>query len=123
MNNVYLALITRIREFTNKQVYNGQADDDAKYPYAVIKLGPIDPTEKDRDDYMLTVSCWDKRESPSHAHAVALAEEVTNALLDFRHLDDNLLIIVSRPSIGNIPDPDEMIKRYDVTALIKTYRR
>lgn len=123
MNNVYLALINRIREFTDKEVYNGQASDDAKYPYAVIKLGPIENTEKDRDDYMLTVSCWDKRVSPSHAHAVALAEEVRSALLDYRHLDDNQLIIVSRPSVGNIPDPDEQIKRYDVTALIKTYRR
>lgn len=123
MNNVYLALINRIREFTDKEVYNGQASDDAKYPYAVIKLGPIENTEKDRDDYMLTVSCWDKRVSPSHAHTVALAEEVRKALLNFRHLDDNQLIIVSRPSVGNIPDPDTQIKRYDVTALIKTYRR
>lgn len=123
MNNVYLALINRIREYTDKQVFNGQASDGANYPYVVIKLGPIDPTEKDRDDYMLTVSCWDKRESPTHAHAVALAEEVRNALVDYRLLDENQLIIVSRPSIGEIPDPDEQIKRYDVSAMLKTYRR
>lgn len=123
MNNVYLTLINRVREFTNRDVYNGQAKDGANYPYAVIKLSPVDNTEKDRDDYMLTVSCWDKRESASHATAVGLAEEVRNALVDFRHLDENNLIIVSRPSVGNIPDPDTMIKRYDVSAIIKTYRR
>ena len=100
MNNVYLALITRIREYTSREVYNGQASDKAKYPFAVIKLGPIDSTEKDRDDYSLTVSCWDKRESPSHAQAVALAEEVRSALINFRHLDENNLIIVSRPNVG-----------------------
>ncbi|MCM3739235.1 DUF3168 domain-containing protein [Oceanobacillus luteolus] len=123
MNNVYLTLINRVRAFTNHDVYNGQAEDNAPYPYVVIKLNPIANTEKDRDDYSLTVSCWDKRESPSHATAVRLAEEVRSALIDFRHLDENNLIIVSRPSVGEIPDPDEQIKRYDVTALIKTYRR
>src|SRR5690625_6777695 len=84
MNHVYLTLINRVRELTSKEVYNGQADDDAIYPYAVIKLSLVDNTEKDRDDYMLTVSCWDKRPSPTHAHAVALAEEIRNALLNFR---------------------------------------
>lgn len=123
MNNVYLALITRIRAFTDKEVFNGQASDGANYPYAVIKLTPVDNTEQDRDDYTLEVSCWDKRASPSHATAVALAEEVRSALLRYRLLDDNQLIIVSRPSIGYVPDPDTQIKRYDVRSLIKTYRR
>src|SRR5699024_4665200 len=102
-------LITKVRGFTDKQVFNGQADDGATYPYAVIKLSAIDNTEKDRDDYMLTVSCWDKSQSPSHAKAVNLAEEVRSALLDYRHLDENQLIIVSRPNVGEVPDPDTQI--------------
>jgi|SRR5690625_4703505 len=123
MNHLYVTIQNQIKSKTSREVYNGQADDKAKYPYVVVKLGPVDPTEKDRDDYMLTASCWEKRKSGSHATVVALAEEVRNALLDFRHLDDNQLIIVSRPSVGVVPDPDEQIKRYDVTAIIKTYRR
>lgn len=123
MNHVYVALIRRIREFTDYDVYNGQANDNTTYPYAVIKLGPVDPLEKDRDDYMLTVSCWDKSQSSSHARVVSLAEEVRSALLEYRHLDEDGIIIVSRPSVGEIPDPDTQIKRYDVTSLIKTYRR
>lgn len=123
MNRVYSALINRIREYTSHEVYSGQASDKANYPYAVLKLSAVDNTEKDRDDYMLTVSCWDKNEQPSHARAVALAEEVRKALLNYRHLDENQLIIVTRPAVGNVPDPDEQIKRYDVTSLIKTYRR
>lgn len=123
MNHVYLALINRIKEYTDNEVYNGQAKDGARFPYAVLNLGPVDSTEKDRDDYFLTVSCWDKSESPSHAKVVNLAEQVRSALLNYRHLDDNQLIIVSRPNIGNVPDPDTQIKRYDVSAIIKTYRR
>lgn len=123
MNHVYVALIRRIKEFTDNDVYNGQADEKATYPYAVLSLSAIDNTESDRDDYTLTVKCWDKSQSPSHARAVALAEQVRKALLRYRHLDDNGLIIVSRPNVGEIPDPDEQIKRYDVTSVIKTYRR
>lgn len=123
MNHVYLALINRMREYTDRSVYSGQAPESAVYPYAVATLTPVENTEKDRDDYMLEVRCWDKRESPSHSYAVALAEQVRSALLNFRYLDEKYLIVVSRPSVGNVPDPDAQIKRYDVTALIKTYRR
>lgn len=123
MNHVYLALINRIKEYTERGVYSGRAPDKAVYPYGVLTLSPVENSEKDRDDYTLRVSCWDKRESPTHSYAISLAEEVRSALVDFRHLDDKYLIIVSRPSVGHVPDPDEQIKRYDVTSLIKTYRR
>lgn len=123
MNHVYLTLNNRIKQYTDKAIYTGQASESATYPYAVLTLSPIDNTEKDRDDYTLTVSCWDKSESPSHARVVSLANEVRDALLNYRHVDDYGLIIVSRPSVGNIPDDDTQIKRYDVNALIKTYRR
>lgn len=123
MKRVYAVLNNRIKEFTSHEVYSGQASDKANYPYAVLKLSAVDNTEKDRDDYMLTVSCWDKNEQPSHSRAVGLAEDVRKALLNYRYLDEHQLIIVGRPAVGNVPDQDTQIKRYDVTALIKLYRR
>jgi hypothetical protein len=91
------------------------------YPYVVYKLLPIQNTEKDRDDYTLEVSCWDK--SNSDINVIQIADSVREALVKFRHLDGFNLIIVSRPNIGYVPDPDAEIKRYDVTATLLTYRR
>jgi hypothetical protein len=123
MKELMTAIFQQINSAHEYKTHNGIAPQTASYPYVVYKVLPVSPTEKDRDDYTLEVSCWDKSESTSHAKVVELAENVRRALLNFRHLDENNLIIVSRPNTGYIPDPDELIKRYDITATLMTYRR
>ena len=123
MKNVMAVIYQLLNSVDEYETYNGIAPQKAVYPYRVYKLMPITPTEKDRDDYMLEVSCWDKSESTSHVRVIDMAERTRQALLRFRHLDGDNLIVVSRPNVGYIPDPDEMIKRYDVTATLMTYRR
>ena len=123
MKNVMAVIYQQLNNVDEYETYNGIAPQKAVYPYRVYKLMPITPTEKDRDDYMLEVSCWDKSESTSHVRVIDMAERTRQALLRFRHLDGDNLIVVSRPNVGYIPDPDEMIKRYDVTATLMTYRR
>lgn len=123
MKELMAAIYQQINNAHEYETYNGQAPQKAKYPYVVYKLLPVSPTEKNRDDYTLEVSCWDKSEDTSHVRVVGIAENVRQSLLKFRFLDDHNLIIVSRPNVGFIPDPDELIKRYDVTATLMTYRR
>lgn len=123
MKHLMTALFQQIDGAHAYKTYNGQATQDAVFPYVVYKLTPVAPTESNRDDYMLEVSCWDKSESTSHARVLEIAGNVRSALTDFQHLDDHNLMFFSRPNLGYIPDPDEMIKRYDVTAITKTYRR
>lgn len=123
MKNVLTNLYQKINSAHSYTTHNGRAKQGSAYPYVVYKLSPVDNTEKDRDDYDLEVSCWDKSESTSHVVAVELADKVRDALVNYRDVNEHQLLIVSRPSMGYIPDPDEEIKRYDVTANIKTYRR
>lgn len=123
MKQLIQALYQQINNAHRYHTHPSPAPKDATYPFVTYKLLPISNTEKDRDDYTLEVSCWDKAESPSHARVVELADEVRSALVNFRHLDEHNLIIASRPSVGYIPDPDETIKRYDVTSTLLTYRR
>ena len=133
MKEIMTAIYQQINNAHEYETYNGQAPQKitlsdgrripTPYPYVVYKLLPVSPTEKDRDDYTLEVSCWDKSESTSHVRIIGIAKGIRQALLMFRHLDEHNLIIVSRPNVGYVPDPDELIKRYDVTATLMTYRR
>lgn len=123
MRNVMVNIYNQISGSHSYRTFQGRAPQSSTFPHVVYKLMPIDNTEKNRDDYSLEVSCWDKSEGTSHMRVVELAEKVRDALLDYRDLDDYNLLIVSRPSMGYIPDPDEQIKRYDVTATLMTYRR
>lgn len=123
MIHIAAPLYQQINGAHQHKTYTNPAPQDATYPYVTYKLSPVGNTEKDRDDFMLEVSCWDKSESTSHVRAMQLADSVHQALTNFRYLDEKALIIVSRPSMGGRPDPDPLIKRYDVTAIIKTYRR
>lgn len=123
MMNLMTALYQRIDEAHEHSTYRTQAPEKATYPYSVFKLMPISNTEKDRDDYMLEISCWDKPEGTSDARALEMADNIRKSLIKWRHLDGHNLIFPSRPSLGNVPDPDDAIKRYDVSTILKTYRR
>src|SRR5699024_6571519 len=104
------------------ETHNAQAPTDATYPYAIYKVLPLQSSEKDRNYYTLEISCWDKGET-SHTRVLQMAEDIRRAILGYRHLDKYNLIIVDRPTLGYVPDSDAKIKRYDVTANLKTYRR
>src|SRR5690625_3891470 len=124
MMNLMTALYKQIDGAHEYDTYRTQAPEDATYPYVVFKLYPIDNTEDGRDDYMLEISCWDKSESPSDKRVLELADSIRKALTNSRHLDDRNLIYPSKkPSLGYVPDPNDLIKRYDVGSLLKTYRR
>jgi len=124
MMNLMTALYQRISNAHEYETYRTQATQDAKFTYVVFKLERIVSTESDRDDYTLTISCWDKSESSSDKRVLELADSIRKALTDWRQLDDHYLIFPSRkPSLGYVPDPDATIKRYDVRTLLKTYRR
>lgn len=117
------ALYQQINSAHVYHTYDNQAPETASFPYVVYKLLPIQNTEKDRDDYTLEVSCWDRVDGTSSARVTQLADDIRGALVNFRLLDIHNLIIASRPSVGYVPDPDEQIKRYDVTSTLMTYRR
>lgn len=123
MMNLMTALYQQINGAHEFSTYRTQAPEGASFPYVVYKLTPISNTEKDRDDYTLEISCWDKPEGPSDKRVLEIADAVRESLINWRHLDGHNLIFPERPSMGYIPDPDEMIKRYDVTSILKTYRR
>lgn len=112
----------RLNEFLDKPVESVPAPSNAKFPFVTYKLTLIDNTEQDRDDYMLEISCWDK-EQISHARAIDLANKVQRALRNWKHIDDNVVIMASRSNIGEMPDSDLTIIRYDVTSILRTYRR
>ena len=133
MMNLMTALYQRISNAHEYETHRTQAPQqlelpDGKkiptpFPYAVFKLTPVSNTEKDRDDYMLTISCWDKTESPSDRRVLEVADNIRKALINWQYLDEHNLIFMERPSLGHVPDPDETIKRYDVSTILKTYRR
>ncbi|WP_077622001.1 tail completion protein gp17 [Sediminibacillus massiliensis] len=123
MKHIMTAIYQVIDNAHSYKTYQGRASQNGAFPYVVYKLFPVDPTESGRDDYTLEISCWDKGEGTSHGTVVEIAEQVRQSLLDFRLLDEHNLIVATRPSVGYVPDPDELIKRYDVTTTLLTYRR
>ncbi|MGM8212636.1 hypothetical protein ACLIBH_07560 [Virgibacillus sp. W0430] len=123
MMDVMTVLYQQIDNAHNYQTYRTQAPEGADFPYAVYKLSPIASTETGRDDYMLEVSCWDKPEGTSDKRVLELADNIRTALINFMNLDNSNLLFMDRPYMGHIPDSDAQIKRYDVTTILKTYRR
>jgi|SRR5690625_3736187 len=123
MMNLMTVLYQRINSAHEYETYRTQAPENATYPYAVFKLMPISNTERDRDDYTLEISCWDKSEGTSDARVLEMADDIRKSLIYWDHLDDHNLIMPNRPSLGYVPDPDAQIKRYDVTTVLRTYRR
>lgn len=123
MMNLMTVLYQRINSAHEYNTYRTQAPEDATFPYVVFKLMPISNTENDRDDYTLEISCWDKSEGTSDARVLEIADNIRKSLIYWRHLDDHNLIMPNRPNLGHVPDPDNMIKRYDVTTILRTYRR
>ncbi|WP_444545955.1 tail completion protein gp17 [Virgibacillus salexigens] len=123
MNNLMSILYQTVNNAHDYKTYNGQAPQSATFPYVVIKLLPVAPTEKDRDDYNLEISCWDKSDDTSLVRVQNIANDIRDALLRFRHLDNSNLLMTNRPYIGYVPDPDELIKRFDVMMILRTYRR
>lgn len=113
----------RINDAHDYKTYDGIAAEKATFPYVVYKVTPIESTETGRDDYTLEISCWDKSDATSHMRVTELADSIRNALVNWQHLDEHNLVFVTRPSLGYIPDPDATIKRYNVTCILKTYRR
>lgn len=116
-------LYQTVNKAHDHKTYNGQAPQNATFPYVVIKVLPVAPTEKDRDDYNLEISCWDKSDDTSLVRVQNIANDIRDALLRFRHLDNSNLLMINRPYIGYVPDPDELIKRFDVMTVLRTYRR
>lgn len=112
----------RLKDYIDKDVRSVPAPTESAYPFVTYKLTMIDNTEQDRDDYMLEISCWDK-DQISHARVIDLANKVQQALRNWKHIDENVVIMANRPNIGEIPDSDETIIRYDVTSILRTYRR
>lgn len=133
MMNLMTALYQHISESHDYETYRTQAPQEVElpngkkiptpFPYVVFKLMPISNTESDRDDYTLEISCWDKNEGTSDAKVLEIAESIRKDLISWIYIDDNILLFMDRPSLGNVPDADSMIKRYDVTTILKTYRR
>lgn len=123
MNELKKILFNQINQAHEFSTYNNKAPQVANYPYAVYKIMPIANTEANRDDYMLEISCWDKNEDTDFTRVTQLATDIKQSLEYFRHLNEHYLVVVSRPNIGYVPDSDDLIKRYDVTAMIMTYRR
>lgn len=123
MKNLMTVIYQQIDQAHPYKTYNGIAPSDAEYPYVVYKVLPVQNTEQDRDDFNLEISCWDKSTSTSHGRVVDIADAIKLNLKRFRHLDEHNLMIFSSPSVGYIPDPDEQVKRYDVTSTLLTYRR
>ncbi|MGJ9384255.1 tail completion protein gp17 [Salipaludibacillus sp. CF4.18] len=133
MRNIATVLFQQINQAHSNRTFQGLAPQTitlsdgsvvpTPYPYVVYKLLPMSNRESGRDDYNIEVSCWDKSTGTSHATVMELAERVNDSLLEFASLDEHNLVAVSRPNIGYVPDPDAEIKRYDVTAMIRTYRR
>lgn len=108
-----------------QKVYKNGTWVPTPFPYVVYKLLPVQNTESDRDDYTLEVSCWDSTDSNTYTstRVEEIADNVKQALTRFRNLDNKNLVITSRPNIGYIPDPQEKIKRYDVSCTLMVYRR
>lgn len=124
MKYVRPAIYQQLNKVHDYPVLSVPVKQSQQYPFITYKITPVDNTEKDREDYMLEVSCWDKSESTSHSVVLGMADKTMEALQGFRHLDENIFIMCDQlPNVGEIPDQDTEIKRYDVTTLLRTYRR
>lgn len=132
MINLMGVLYQRIDNAHENATYQNRAPEkvwkDGKlvptpYPFVVYKILPMQSSESGRDDYTLEVSCWDKSDDTSYIRVIEIANAVRDVLTGFRHLDEHNLIMTDRPTVGYIPDSDDLIKRYDVTVNLMTYRR
>lgn len=124
MKHVRTAIYQQLNTVHDYPVRSVPVASTQQYPFITYKLTPVDSTEQDRQDYMLEISHWDKSESTSHTRVVEMADKSHEAIRGFRHLDEHVFIAAERmPAIGEIPDQDIEVKRYDVTTTLRTYRR
>lgn len=117
------AIYAQLSSVHNVPIVPSPASATQEYPYISYKLLPIESTENDRDDYTLEVSHWTKTQYTSNDEAMILADKSKVALTRFRYIDEYVQIFNTRPFMGYVPDPDNQIKRYDVTTTLMTYRR
>lgn len=102
-------------------VYFEIANEKALYPHIVFNFRRIDLGDLWRQDYILEVDIWDKRDSSLQVDD--LADQVENLLQAENLPQDNVLPTFYLIDRQNIPDENKEIKHQRVQFQIQNYER
>ena len=102
-------------------VYFEIANEKVLYPHIVFNFRRIDLGDLWRQDYILEVDIWDKRDSSLQVDD--LADQVENLLQAENLPQDNVLPTFYLIDRQNIPDENKEIKHQRVQFQIQNYER
>lgn len=91
------------------------------YPYVVFEVSTLLGMVRDRDQHVLTIDIWDRLEdNPNdNTRIESLTNAIDNELKALRYVDDYQLLIFNRQARQPVTDPDELIRRRQLTYEIK----
>ena len=102
-------------------VYHEIAKENALYPHVVFQFRRIDLSDLSRQDYILEVDVWDKRESSTTVDN--LTDSIENLLQAENLPQDHVLPTFYLMDRATIPDEDKEIKHRRIQFQIQNYER
>lgn len=90
-----------------------------EFPYVVFDILPLSSMEKDRQDNILEIDVYDHTTDPTNLEE--LTTMIDQSLKGFKFSDDSRGFWLQRIYKGNIPDPDQNIRRRQLRYQIKRY--
>ncbi len=117
---VYTAVGDALSNIDNP-CYAKKPPDNVAYPYAVFVITPSAETQIDTSDDVnltLTINVWDN--NPDSTNLETAVTQIDTALTNTHITTDKFSAWVQRGNIGDVPDPDEFVRRTRMTYLLKT---
>ena len=103
-------------------VYYQLADEDALYPHVVFSFRNVDLGDLSRQDYVLSIDVWDKRQTTTQIDD--LTDTIENMWQGQNLPQDNILptfYLISRKD--GLPDEDKTIKHNLIEIQVQNYER
>jgi hypothetical protein len=120
MENI-IKTIRETLETIHTDVYFKRAGKNTQNPYIVFTIASNASEDVNRDDNVLSINVWgDDTSNPS---VYSLADTIEETFKMKRILNDNHLLMFSKVSRLDIPDPNPMTERIELRYNIRTYKR
>lgn len=101
------------------EIFYEKAKNSSEYPYVVYELQETSFNYIDREDSILIINVWDKRDKTEVVES--LSDEIKKIFLFANIPTDKILATFYLESKMAIPDEDEKIKRRELRIKIESY--
>lgn len=115
MINLLKFIYSQLSQVT--QVYQEQAQEDAKMPYAVFKCDTLDNIDH-KDLHVLEVNVWDNNTDATDLENIT--DSIIKKLDRMKYIDLDFSATINKMTRLSLPDPGTSIRRREVRFEIKT---